>query len=71
MLTDRQTEICKTIIELTENKGFSPTYQEIATALGLKNRSGIVQHLERLRKKGYVTWIRGDRRTLTVINKDV
>ncbi len=55
-LPPRQQDVLNSIVELTDEHGYPPTLQELATALGLKNRMTVHQHVVALKKKGMVIW---------------
>ncbi len=55
-LPPRQQDVLNAIVELTDGHGYPPTLQELATALGLKNRMTVHQHVVALKKKGLVIW---------------
>lgn len=60
-------DVLKFIVSLSEEHGYPPTLAELATALGLKNRMTVHQHLAALKKKGYVHWEPGLNRSLRVL----
>jgi repressor LexA len=53
-LTPRQTELLKVIAEFQRSRCFSPTIGELADELGV-SRSTTFEHIEELRKKGFVS----------------
>lgn len=53
-LTPRQKEIVDFISTHYRNKGYSPSLSEIADALGLTAVSTVHQHIEVIKKKGYL-----------------
>lgn len=55
-LPPRQKDVLNSIVVLTEEHGYPPTLQELASALGLKNRMTVHQHVVALKKKGMVVW---------------
>lgn len=48
----RQREILDFIVEFVENKGYEPSYQQIAVHFGLSSKGGVARHIEALEKKG-------------------
>ena len=68
-LPTRQQDALDAIIELTDKNGYPPTLQELAKALGLKNRMTVHQHVVALKKKGLVNWEPGLNRSLTVLDE--
>lgn len=66
-LPARQQDVLNMIVSLTDEKGFPPSLAELATALGLKNRMTVHQHVAALKKKGLVHWEPGLNRSLRVL----
>ncbi len=54
-LTQRQQQVLEFIAAYVNERGYPPTYQEIADALGITSKQGVVRHLEALIRKGYLT----------------
>jgi len=52
---------------MAENEGVAPTYREIARAAGIATTSGTWQMLSNLKKRGYIDYQPGQRRTITLI----
>jgi SOS-response transcriptional repressor LexA len=63
--TTREVYTC--IDSFVKNKGYSPTYLEIAKAVGLKSKSGAAYHVRILEWLGYVAHKRNRQRTVHVI----
>ncbi|MGD9488400.1 MAG: transcriptional repressor LexA [Calditrichaceae bacterium] len=53
-LTDRQKEILRLIARHIEEKGYAPTYQELADTLKIKSKYAILKHIDALIAKGYL-----------------
>src|ERR1700732_3889464 len=68
-LPPRQKDVVNHIISLTEEHGYPPTLAELASALGLRNRMTVHQHVAALKKKGLVHWEPGLNRSLRVLNE--
>jgi repressor LexA len=51
-LTDRQTEILELISNYISQKGYAPSYQEIADKLNIKSKYAILKHIDALVTKG-------------------
>lgn len=51
-LTPRQQEMCDFIRSFTTRKGFGPSLQEIADALNITSRNGVLCHLRSMERKG-------------------
>ncbi|MDQ0228739.1 LexA family protein [Metabacillus niabensis] len=68
-ITKRQKEVLEIINEHVDEKGYPPSYREIAYRMNICSSSTIQSHLDKLKEKGYVTWVPGQPRTLKVINE--
>lgn len=66
VLTKRQKIIFNEIKQYIEENGHSPTYRELANLSGLKSSSTVSTHLENLKAKGYINFIVGAPRTITI-----
>lgn len=53
-LTKKQREILDYILKIVRDRGYTPSYREIATALGLSSPATVHEHVGRLREKGYL-----------------
>ncbi|NOX35915.1 MAG: transcriptional repressor LexA [Calditrichaeota bacterium] len=53
-LTPRQREVLEFIARYMTERGYAPSYQEIADAFGIASKQGVVRHLEALCRKGYI-----------------
>lgn len=63
----RQKEIYTFIQTFINENQFSPTVREIADAVNLKSSSTAHGHLNRLREKGYITFMDSYPRTIQII----
>jgi repressor LexA len=63
-ITARQREVYVWIANYVAERGYSPTFREIAKAFGWKSANAVVCHLVPLRKKGFLTWEEGAYRTI-------
>lgn len=63
-ITPRQRDVYLFLKYFWDEYGYSPTYQEIANALGLVSKESIRQIVERLCEKGYVTHTKRSMRTI-------
>ena len=63
-LTDRQRAIYDHIVEHRRTRGYSPTVRELADAFAMRSPNGMKQHLELIKRKGYLTWEPNMARTL-------
>jgi len=66
-LPPRQRDVISFILSLTDQHGYPPTLAELAKAMGLKNRMTVHQHVQALKKKGFVHWEPGLNRSLRVL----
>ena len=58
--TKRQREVLDIITRFIKNRGFKPSYQQIARELGLSSKGGIARHINALESLGCVTRRRED-----------
>ena len=68
--TERQAEVLNFVATHIKERGYAPTLREIGEALGIKSTNGVADHLQRLARKGYVTWTPGAARTLRLVAGD-
>jgi len=69
-LTPRQVEHLAWIRAFIASHGFSPTVREAARAFGARNQNAVMAHWNALRRKGYVTWMDGQARTIRPVEVD-
>jgi len=50
--TKRQREVLDYITEFVADRGYEPSYQQIARALGVSSKAGIAKHISALEKQG-------------------
>lgn len=67
-LTKKQSLIIEFITEFTDRQAVSPSYREIATALGLSSVSAVAEHIDNLVKKGALKKVPGAARSLEVVD---
>jgi repressor LexA len=65
-LTPRQKEVIDFLLEFTESKGYSPSYEEIAEALSLASLATVHKHVSALETKGYLKRSYNQSRSLEV-----
>lgn len=65
-LTNRQSLVLEMIREMIESRGFSPTSRELAAKLGI-TQTGAVNHIQALQRKGYISLIKGQARTIRIL----
>lgn len=68
-LTPRQQDVLEWISGFIDTHGFSPTIREIGHAYGW-TVNGAMSHLRPMQKKGRVTWMPKQSRTIRVIGGD-
>ena len=70
-LTDRQTRLLQLIEDSIAKRGYVPTLQEMAHAMGIASLHGVKRHLVALERKGYLRRFPGRRRAIEVIQRIV
>lgn len=65
-LTPRQQDVLDWIAGFIDVHGFSPSVREIAHSYGWTT-NGVMCHLRALRRKGRVTWVDGQSRTIRIV----
>ncbi len=68
-LTSRQEEILEIISRYIRDKGYAPTYQELADILNIKSKYAILKHIDSLVSKGYLEKD-SSARTLRIVHPD-
>lgn len=66
-LTTTQKRVYYIIKDFIEQKGYSPSFREIAALHGATSPATIQFHLKNLRDKGYISYIDNKSRTLTIL----
>jgi repressor LexA len=66
-LTDRQERLLRIIETSVTKRGYVPTLQEMATAMGITSLQGVKDHLTALERKGYLRRTPGRRRAMEII----
>lgn len=67
MLSKKQKDVLDFITNYINGRGYSPSYSEIAEALGLSSKSTVFKHIQSLTERGFIKNIQGKKRTLQVI----
>ena len=68
-LTTRQEKLLR-LIEITQAKrGYAPSLQELAHAMGISSLQGVKDHLAALERKGYLRRTPGRRRAIEVVQR--
>lgn len=60
-LTKRQSQILECLLDQVCERGYQPTYREIAEALNIRSHNAIYQHVKAMQKKGIIGPARGAR----------
>jgi Mn-dependent DtxR family transcriptional regulator len=67
-LTEQQNKVLEALRDLTSGKPYPPTLEELAKLLQ-RSKPSVRQTLDILKRKGLVTWERGQARTLHLIER--
>ena len=67
-ITKKQTLILNFISDFTQERGFSPSYREIMTGVGLSSVASVAEHIGNLVEKGALKKTPGAARSLEVID---
>lgn len=68
-LTERQKLILDFIVSYRTDKGYAPSFREIATHFNIASTNGVKRHLDALNKKGFITMDNNISRGI-VVNRD-
>lgn len=68
-MTPIQKKCLDFIIEFIDEFGFSPSYTEIATALGLVSKNSVNRIVCALRDRGYITFIPRKHRSIDLVKR--
>jgi repressor LexA len=63
-LTPRQLDILHWILSFTDIHGYPPTFRQVGCHYGWRSPNAMVTHLKSLERKGVVTRVAGQARTL-------
>ena len=67
-LTKKQLAVLDFLQDFTEENGYSPSYREIMTGLGLTSVSAVAEHIDNLISKGVLKKVPGAARSLEVLD---
>jgi|TARA_R110002153_G_scaffold63634_1_gene170652 repressor LexA len=70
-LTPRQKDVLDFVVSYQSDKGFSPTYKEIAEGVGVSSVGGVAAHVKKIEARGYIKTLPGNRRMIEVIKTGV
>src|SRR5262247_3709543 len=65
-LTARQMRLLQLIEDSLSTRGYVPTLQEMAHAMGIASLHGVKRHLTALERKGYIRRFPGRRRAIEI-----
>lgn len=66
---NRSKGIFEFICRYTSEHGFPPTLGEIASAQGFKSNSGVIRHLDKLEKWGWIERYHGNARSIRILRQ--
>ena len=67
-LTKKQLAVLEFLEKFTEENGYSPSYREIQSGLGLSSVSAVAEHIDNLVNKGVLKKVPGAARSLEVLD---
>jgi SOS-response transcriptional repressor LexA len=67
-LTEKQATILNHIKEFIHSHSYPPSIPELCELTGLRSTSTIKLHIDALKRKKYITFIPGKRRTISVLD---
>lgn len=65
-LTKRQSEVLAAIELFIERNGYSPSYEEIGGAVGLRSLATVHGHVQQLKLRKYISLMRNKSRTIAI-----
>lgn len=68
-MTRCQYNVYKVVKEFIEKNGYSPSVREICDILGYSSPATAETHLQKLKDKGYITFIEKRSRTIRIIKE--
>ena len=67
-LTKKQTVLLNFLQDFTDENGYSPSYREIMSGLGLSSVSAVAEHIDNLAEKGIIKKVPGAARSLEILD---
>ena len=67
-LTKKQLAVLNFLEDFTEENGYSPSYREIVSGLGLSSVSAVAEHIDNLVSKGVLKKVPGAARSLEILD---
>jgi repressor LexA len=68
-LTSRQEKLLRLLENMQATRGYAPSMQELAQAMGISSLQGVKDHLAALERKGYIRRTPGRRRAIEVLQR--
>jgi repressor LexA len=68
-MTKKQKETLDFIREFWADKGYAPSYDDIADAVGLRSKSGINRLISALKERGWIDYIPNKARSIRVLGQ--
>jgi repressor LexA len=66
-MTQQQSRLLAFITSFIADKGYSPSYDDMRLALGLKSKSGIYALIDRLKERGHIKHTYGIARSVEIV----
>lgn len=66
-ITQRQSDVLNFIESFARDRGYSPTYEEIAKGIGLKSIATVHKHITNLERRGRITRAANNSRSIDVV----
>jgi repressor LexA len=67
-LTKRQKQVLDSLVSFLNRQGYSPSYEEIAKALGLASLATVHKHLSTLERKGFIRRAHNRSRSVEIVH---
>jgi repressor LexA len=61
---NRDVEVCRAVVRLTEQRGYPPSVREIGRAVGLRSTSTVQSHIDTCKRRGWLLADRGIPRSI-------
>jgi repressor LexA len=68
-LYTKERQLLEFITQFIQRYGYAPTLKEIGNALGMNSPATVHEHIDRLRKKGYIKKLDGTARGLEIVSE--
>lgn len=67
--TDKEKELFAAINTYIKQNGYAPTIRELGAMVGNTSPHPVFKKLNKLKEKGYINYIEGKSRTITILKK--